>query len=64
MTCRRRQVNWRFYGNLLHPVLAIAAPQIEAVLHFSLVIDVVEGKVAKRRQDDDGNNGGDIAAPA
>jgi hypothetical protein len=60
----RRQVNRGFRGNLLNPLLAIVAPGIEAVLHFSLVIDGIEGPIAKRRQDDDGDNGGDIAAPA
>jgi len=64
MPRRGGQVNLGFYGNLLHPVLAVAAPRIEAVLHFPLVIDVMESPVAERRQDDDGDNGGDIAAPA
>jgi len=64
MPRRRRQVNRGFYGNLLHPVLAVPAPRIEAVLHFSLMIDVVEGPVSERHKDDDSDDGGDIAASA
>src|SRR4029077_7387614 len=64
MPRRRRQVNRGFYANLLHPVLAVPAPRIEAVLHFSLMIDVIEGPVSERDKDDDSDDGGEIAAPA
>jgi hypothetical protein len=48
----------------LHPVLAVMAPGIEAVLHFALVIDVIEGPVTERDKDHDGDDGDEIAAPA
>ena len=64
MPRRRRQVNRGFYGSLLHPVLAVMAPGIEAVLHFALVVNVVEGPITKRDKDHDSDDGGDIAAPA
>ena len=64
MPRRRRQVNCGFYANLLHPVLAVPAPRIEAVLHFSLMIDGIKGPVTKRDKDHDSDDGGDIAAPA
>src|ERR1700722_20648500 len=64
MPRRRRQVNRGFYGSLLHPVLAVMAPGIEAILHFALVVDVVESPVTKRDKDHDSDDGGDIAAPA
>ena len=65
MPRRRGQVNRRCYGGrLLHPVLAIVTSGVEAVLQFALLVDVMESPVAERRQDDDGDNGGDIAAPA
>jgi hypothetical protein len=50
--------------NLLHPVLAVATPGIEAVLQLALVIKAMESPVAEGRKNDDGNDGGDIAAPA
>ena len=43
---------------------AVMAPRIEAVLHFALVVDVIESPVTKRDKDDDSDDGGDIAAPA
>src|ERR1700722_20511220 len=64
MPRRRRQVNRGFYGSLLNPMLAVTAPGIEAVLHFALVVDGVEGPVTKRDKDHDSDDGGDIAAPA
>src|SRR5580698_3166497 len=54
----------RLVRNLLHPVLTVAPPGIEAILYFALMIKVMEGPVAEGRKDDDGNDGGDIAAPA
>jgi hypothetical protein len=64
MPRRREQVNRGFYGSLLNPMLAVMAPGIEAVLHFALVVDVIEGPVTKRDNDHDSDDGGDIAAPA
>ncbi len=64
MPRRRGQVNRNHYRTLLHPVLAIAAPRVEAVLHFALVIDIIEGPVSERHKDDDRDQRGDIAAPA
>ena len=64
MPRRRRQVNRGFYGSLLNPMLAVMAPGIEAVLHFALVVDGIEGPVTKRDKDHDSDDGGDIAAPA
>ena len=60
---RAKSIAW-LQRSLLHPVRAVAAPRIEAVLHFALVIDGVEGPVAKRRKDNDRDDRGDIAAPA
>src|SRR3984885_12462224 len=60
----REQVNRGFYGSLLHPVLAVMAPRIEAVLHLALVVNVIESPVTKRDKDHDGDDGGDVAAPA
>lgn len=64
MPRRREQVNRGCCGNLLHPVRAIVTPRIEAVLHFALMIDGVESPVTKRRNDHDGDDRGDVAAPA
>ncbi len=63
MPRRRGQVN-RGPRPLLHPVRAIVAPRIEAILQFPLLVDGMESPVAERRQDDNDDNGGDIAAPA
>ena len=43
---------------------AIATPRIKAVLHFALLVEVIEGPVAERGDHDDGNDGDKIAAPA
>ena len=43
---------------------AVVAPGIEAVLHLALVVEGVEGPVTERGDDHDGDDGGDIAAPA
>ncbi len=47
-----------------HPVRAVAAPGIEAVLHLALVVDGMESPVTERGDDHDSDDGGDIAAAA
>jgi hypothetical protein len=64
MPRRREQVNRGFHGSLLHPVLAVPTPGIEAVLHLALVVNDVESPVTERDKDHDSDDGGDIAAPA
>ena len=64
MPRRRGQVNRGFCGSLLDPLLAVMAPGIEAILHFALVVNVVEGPVTKRHKYHHSDNRGEIAAPA
>src|ERR1700722_16168149 len=64
MPRRRRQVNRGFGGSLLDPMLPVMAPGIEAILHFALVIDGVEGPITERDDDHDRDDRRDIAAPA
>ena len=48
----------------VEPLLAIVPARIQAVLQFALLIEIVERPVAERDQDDDGDQGEKIAAPA
>lgn len=64
MARRREQVNRRNREPSLHPVLAVVAPRIEAILDFSLMVEISEGPVTQRGYDHDGNYGGDIAPAA
>jgi hypothetical protein len=54
----------RWCGVLLHPVRAVVAPRIEAVLHLALMVEVSESPVTERGDDHDSDDGGDIAAAA
>ena len=40
------------------------SPRIQAVLKFALLIQIVERPVSERDEDDDGDQGEEIAAPA
>jgi len=45
-------------------LLAVVTPRIQAILKFALLIQIVERPVAERDEDDDGDEGEEIAAPA
>ena len=47
----------------VEPLLAVMSPRIQAVLKFALLIQIVERPVSKRDEDDDGDQGEEIAAP-
>jgi hypothetical protein len=56
--------SWLVESGLLNPLLAIVTPRIQAVLHLSRVIDIMESPIPQRRENYDRDDGGDIAAPA
>jgi hypothetical protein len=43
---------------------AVVAPRIQAILQFALMVEVIEGPVAEGDEDDHGDEGEKIAAPA
>ena len=67
---RRRNSQWRHAQGAsaslppVHALLAIVAPRIEAILQLALLVDVVEGQIAERDQNDDRNQREQVAAPA
>src|SRR5271168_1404467 len=48
----------------VEPLLAVMPARIQAVLKFALLIQIVERPVAEPDEDDDGDQGEEIAAPA
>src|SRR5208282_6192325 len=48
----------------VEPLLAITPPRIQAVLKFALLVQIVERPVPEPDEDDDGDQGEEIAAPA